>query len=163
MNIGGAGSFTESVATIPLDEWTHIAVTWDGIEKKLYIGGSLDSSGGTATVSNNPNTTFIGRAVTDENDRFVGTIDEVKVWNKTLTSAQVDEEAKGSVVLGDVNMDGSVNSTDALWIIQAEFGLRSPLPLDRCDMNCDGVCNSTDALWIIQVEFGLRPQPSPCP
>jgi len=61
--------------------------------------------------------------------------------------------------LGDPNGDGLINSTDALWIIQSEFGLRDLLPLETCDLNNDGLCNSTDALWAIQIEFGLRDAP----
>lgn len=58
--------------------------------------------------------------------------------------------------LGDVNGDGFINSTDALWIIQYEFGMRDGLTNETADLNGDGSINSTDALWGIQIEFGLR-------
>ena len=62
-------------------------------------------------------------------------------------------------LLGDANQDGLVNSTDSLWMIQFEFGLREGLTNETSDLSGDGFINSTDALWAIQIEFGLRPQP----
>ena len=77
------------------------------------------------------------------------------------TYAQIVERGDAcSGPLGDPNGDGAVNSTDALWIIQYEFGLRDGLELSTSDLNCDGLINSTDALWAIQVEFGMRGCPA---
>ena len=66
----------------------------------------------------------------------------------------------GDETLGDPNGDGLINSTDALWIIQSEFGLRQGLTIATSDLNDDGLINSTDALWVIQIEFGLREAPT---
>lgn len=63
---------------------------------------------------------------------------------------------RGACDLGDPNGDGQCNSTDALWIIQYEFGLRDGLTTATSDLNGDLQINSTDALWCIQIEFGLR-------
>jgi len=63
-------------------------------------------------------------------------------------------------MVGDVNGDDAINSTDALWMIQVEFGLRTGVLLESCDLNGDNFCNSTDALWAIQIEFGLREAPT---
>ena len=62
-------------------------------------------------------------------------------------------------LLGDANQDGLVNSTDTLWMIQFEFGLRTGLTNETSDLNGDTFINSTDALWAVQIEFGSRPQP----
>ena len=82
------------------------------------------------------------------------------------TNAFSQGEMRGQILaetttgtLGDPNGDGSINSTDALWIIQSEFGLRDGLTTDTSDLNADGAINSTDALWCIQIEFGLRDAP----
>lgn len=61
-----------------------------------------------------------------------------------------------ALACGDVNGDGSVNSVDALSILQYEAGLiltlREP---DRADVNGDGAINSVDATLILQREAGL--------
>lgn len=89
INIGGADSYSQSNGLIPLNEWTHIAVTWDGSQKKVYINGSLDSTGGTANVGNNKQKTYLGRAVTDSSDRFMGRIDEVRIWKRALSASDI--------------------------------------------------------------------------
>ncbi len=60
--------------------------------------------------------------------------------------------------LGDVNRDGKVNSTDALWVRQSSAGGRV-LDVSQktlADLNHDGKVNSTDALWIRQISAGSR-------
>jgi len=69
-------------------------------------------------------------------------------------------------LLGDVNGDGFVNSTDCLIILSFDVGLPIPQPfLDLinagcCDVNMDGFCNSTDALICLSFDVGL-PVPFP--
>ena len=62
-------------------------------------------------------------------------------------------------LLGDANQDGLVNATDALWMIEFEFGLRNDLTNETSDLNGDGSIDSTDALWATQIELGQRVQP----
>ena len=59
---------------------------------------------------------------------------------------------------GDVNMNGKVNSTDALWIKQYVAGTREfdEYQLQLADVNGNGKINSTDALWISQQVAGDR-------
>ena len=55
-------------------------------------------------------------------------------------------------VLGDVNNDGKVNSSDALLVLQHSVNLIT-LTSDQknyADMNKDGIFNSLDALYILQ-------------
>lgn len=57
---------------------------------------------------------------------------------------------------GDVNGNGSVNSTDALSVLKHAVGLAT-LPEDAvfwADVNADGKVNSTDALEILQYAVG---------
>lgn len=57
--------------------------------------------------------------------------------------------------LGDVNADGSVNSTDALVVLQFSVNKINKIDKDAADMNLDGRVNSTDALMILQVSVGF--------
>jgi hypothetical protein len=69
-------------------------------------------------------------------------------------------------LLGDINDDGAVNSTDALIALSFDAGLPVPQPfVDRinlgfADANDDGVTNSTDALLLLSFDAGI-PVPFP--
>lgn len=61
-------------------------------------------------------------------------------------------------LLGDVNGDGNINSTDAVWVLQYAVGLRT-LTIEQqnlADVNKDSFVNSTDAVWMLQRAVGLR-------
>jgi hypothetical protein len=68
----------------------HVAGTYDGTTYSVYINGVLDGTatlGGTVPV--NPGLTFrIGGDSTGAN-LFVGLIDEVEVYNRGLSAAEV--------------------------------------------------------------------------
>ncbi|NLF11903.1 MAG: hypothetical protein GX597_08945 [Anaerolineaceae bacterium] len=60
-------------------------------------------------------------------------------------------------LLGDVNMDGLVNSSDALLVLSVDVGLPAAgyCPMNYGDVDGDGVVNSTDALIILSYDAGL--------
>jgi hypothetical protein len=58
--------------------------------------------------------------------------------------------------MGDVNDDGSVDSVDALMVLDYEAGTRSSLiNLESADVSDDGEVNSIDALFILWIEAEL--------
>ncbi|MBQ7114386.1 MAG: hypothetical protein IJO10_09145 [Clostridia bacterium] len=65
------------------------------------------------------------------------------------------EKPKG--LLGDVNLDKKVNSTDAVMVLQASVKLitLSELQTTLADVNFDGKLNSTDAVRILQYAVKL--------
>jgi CubicO group peptidase (beta-lactamase class C family) len=57
-------------------------------------------------------------------------------------------------ICGDASGDGTVNVSDAVYIINYVFvGGDPPYPLEAGDCNCDGNCNVSDAVWIINYVF----------
>jgi hypothetical protein len=58
---------------------------------------------------------------------------------------------------GDVNVDGLVNSTDALIVLSADVGLNTSqfCPMNCGDVNADGYVDSTDALIILSYDVGM--------
>lgn len=77
-------------------------------------------------------------------------------------SAAAGDVPESDALLGDVNCDGEVNSSDALMILSHDAGL--PIPEDAClevgDVNDDGVVNSTDALIVLSFDADI-PVPFP--
>jgi hypothetical protein len=85
----------ESVADITLDEWTHIAVTYDQTNIIIYINGSSDNSAGrTGTISTSAHELGIGDAIVSGSPYgkyFNGTIDGVRIYSLGLSAEEVDE------------------------------------------------------------------------
>ncbi len=81
-------------------------------------------------------------------------------WTETITVGDADITGKDVTVClwGDVNKDGRVNSTDALWVRQNSAGGRVLDAYQKilADLNRDDKVNSTDALWIRQISAGSR-------
>lgn len=62
--------------------------------------------------------------------------------------------------LGDVNANGSVDTTDAVWVLQNYVGSRQLDDTQKlaADVNVDKTINTTDAVWILQRYVGSRDQ-----
>lgn len=61
-------------------------------------------------------------------------------------------------LLGDVNGDGAVDSSDALLLLRASMGLAEldEAQLSAGDVNGDGAADTTDALLILRLTLGLE-------
>lgn len=75
-----------------------------------------------------------------------------------LTTTRYNCVIGDGVLKGDVNGDGKVNGTDALWVSQYFVGARQLTDAQKtaADVNHDGKINGTDALWIAQYFVGSR-------
>ncbi|MGJ8696221.1 MAG: LamG-like jellyroll fold domain-containing protein [Verrucomicrobiaceae bacterium] len=128
---GGASSDIFTASTIgdgPAgdDTWHHIVAITEGSSTKLYLDGVLEVSGGTGPINENgQNLLCIGCNPTNGRE-WNGLIDDVAMWNRALTDAEVlniyNTGASGSdlsslLVTGDDDGDGLPNA----WEIQ--FGL----------------------------------------
>jgi hypothetical protein len=93
----------ESVKTIADDKWHFVAMSYDGASVKFYIDEILDSSyPRTGTVRTNNNDLAIGRhgGAANGNDAFFnGLIDDLRIYNRALTEAEVMELYNGKTEL----------------------------------------------------------------
>lgn len=94
----GSGSTSSTVytsATIHNGSWRHVVVTYASGTANFYIDGSLDSwspETGLVTPGYYTDLTplYIGNSYYEDNG-FIGSIDEVGVWSRALTSTEVTE------------------------------------------------------------------------
>ncbi len=89
--INNSGHTNLSSATISNGVWTHIAVTFSSSTRiaSLYVNGAFDKSyGGNGVPANATETTFIGGG-TGAIQLFKGLIDDVRIYNRVLSSAEI--------------------------------------------------------------------------
>ena len=71
--------------------------------------------------------------------------------------SELDLPKEEVTLLGDVNGDGNIDTTDAKLVMQFDLGLVSEANLDvaAADVNGDGNIDTTDAKLIMQLDLGL--------
>ncbi|MHC4148426.1 MAG: LamG-like jellyroll fold domain-containing protein [Planctomycetota bacterium] len=88
------GKRLTSKSTIPLNEWTHVAATFNGKYVRLYINGALNKkarwSESIRQLRRNSNPVYIGDSQF-YNRHFDGKIDDVRIYNKALGAAKIAE------------------------------------------------------------------------
>jgi len=95
-----------------LNEWTHLAGTYDGDALKLYVNGLLDAedtTGGLAMLQDG-NDLSIGNRSDGDDRAFVGTIDDVRVYDYALSVEEVAYIATQGT--GYIGLDSQVNIYD---------------------------------------------------
>jgi len=74
-----------------MEEWYHVAVTYDGTNQKIYVNGSLDNTEASAITPATTNVPlYIGRTLGLAPDNSDGFIDEVRIYNRALTPSEVE-------------------------------------------------------------------------
>jgi hypothetical protein len=96
---------------IPPNDWTHIAVTFNGTDFEFYVNGEHDYT------QNEPATIEISAIdflFTENGSNFEGLIDDVRIYNRALTQAEILVAMEGSegypYALGPKPADGAMLS-----------------------------------------------------
>src|SRR4030095_2439569 len=76
----------------PVGNWTHVALTYDGAALRLYVNGTVVATQAAAgTVEANTKPLRIGGNV-PYGEFFQGIIDEVRVYNRALSAAEIQAD-----------------------------------------------------------------------
>ncbi|MFT3863371.1 MAG: LamG domain-containing protein [Solirubrobacterales bacterium] len=81
---------------LAVDAWSHVAVTWDGAELRLYVDGELVASAPEGPPPVTEGDLDIGGA-TEHGTYFKGRIDEVRIYDRALTGAEVDADMEDPI------------------------------------------------------------------
>ncbi len=75
---------------VTLNQWYHVAATCDGTNAQLYVNGVLKATGPVSVnYSANGNGTWIGSEACCGNETFSGLIQEVSIWERPLSGAEI--------------------------------------------------------------------------
>jgi len=84
-----AGGMCETAPdVVPADQWTHVAVTGDGTNFRIYVNGALSQESAFQTTDGANVTYYIG-GDTNAGESYTGMIDDVRVYNHVLTEDDV--------------------------------------------------------------------------
>jgi hypothetical protein len=88
----------------PIDgvTWTHVAVTFNGTKSSIYINGVLDNSATYSSTSIKTNATELQIGARSSINRWVGDLDEIKLYSRVLSDAEINALVTGGVPVPDV-------------------------------------------------------------
>ncbi|MBI2675376.1 MAG: LamG domain-containing protein [Candidatus Aenigmarchaeota archaeon] len=106
LNSGGASSISfaqqpsaeayTGFSNLSIDKWYHLAATYDGAAIRTYKNGALlDAQAFAGGYTPTASSLMLGRASWNNSGYFNGTIDEVRLYNRTLSDSEVMEHYTG--------------------------------------------------------------------
>jgi len=122
LGLTGGNLYSSVVRAIDANQWHHVALTWNGSHALLYLNGievNIRAGSGSVLPGNRP--VFIG-SDNGTSSYFNGTIDEVKIYNRTLSSEEIKSDYdRGHVQLNSIygavkdNNGNALQATIALY------------------------------------------------
>lgn len=89
--IEGVGWNIISASYPAINEWHHVAATYDGSIMKIYLDGVLKATKVvTGNIIVNTDALTIGTQSGYSGEYFQGSLDEVRIWNRALTECEID-------------------------------------------------------------------------
>jgi beta-lactam-binding protein with PASTA domain len=86
-------------AALPLNTWTHLATTYDGANQRFYVNGVLvGTTAGTGSIVVSNGSIRIGGNASSTGEFFQGLIDEVRVYNRALSAAEITTDMNTAIV-----------------------------------------------------------------
>ena len=107
----GNNADVKSNSSIKLGEWSLVTETYDGTNIRIYLNGKLDKKQA-MVINTQPGIGRIGTHVWPQlQERFVGTIDEVSIYNRELNAKEVMQNFKAGPLVLAVNASGKLALT----------------------------------------------------
>lgn len=88
-----------SSSAIPLNDWSHVAVSYDGANARIYVNGKLDAIAATVAGCDVPydlSNVQIGRHESDPGNFYKGAMDGYRIYQRTLSAAEIRDLYSGS-------------------------------------------------------------------
>jgi chitodextrinase len=141
---GTEPSRSTASSVITLNAWQHVAATWDGTTSgngiHVYING-VESTGGTiisgsGTPYDDSGTPLtLGNRPTDNARGFNGVIDEIRVYNRVLTGAEIQALADATAPTAPSSLTATAASSTQVnlsWTASTDNVGVSGYLLERC-------------------------------
>ena len=94
--------------------WYHIAGTWDGTTMRIYVNGMQENAmNKSGTLATNNNDFVIGGYDTTSGYDFKGGIDEVMIFNRSLSASEITALYSNSPHFSGETWNCTINATDS--------------------------------------------------
>ncbi len=104
VRIGSTSRRVGGASALPLNTWTHLAATYASGALRIYVNGTLVSTQSvTGSIASATRPLRIG-GNTVWGEYFAGRIDEVKVYNRALSAAEIAADMAGGVTTPRVSI-----------------------------------------------------------
>jgi Concanavalin A-like lectin/glucanases superfamily len=94
-NVFGPRDLARSDSALAPGDWHHLALVIDPEGSTLYLDGAVAGTGPEPATNRTPTQAFIG-SLDGYSDMFHGVLDELRVYDRTFTAAEVAAVAAGS-------------------------------------------------------------------
>jgi Concanavalin A-like lectin/glucanases superfamily/NedA-like, galactose-binding domain len=144
ITIGGGGAEQQLTGggQLPLNTWSHVAVTLSGTTGTLYLNGNPVATNPNMTLDpanlGNTNQNWIGRS--QYSDPFLNaTVDDFQIYGRALSAAEVGALAGGAAGAGDVVSYAFDEASGATVIDSSGAGRNGTvISLTKPDISCPG-------------------------
>jgi hypothetical protein len=109
---GGTVRTVNGTSQLPLNAWSHVALTYDGSTLRLYVNGALVASaaGGGAIAASTGQLRIGGNAIWGE--WLAGRIDEVRIYDRALSEPEIRSDMDVAVPSAPRVPDLSLSETE---------------------------------------------------
>ncbi len=161
----------EGASPLPSKAWSYLALTSDSKSLRLYVNGKLTATAPTVYGAAGKGPLQIGGDLLwGEGDAFEGRIDNVRLYNRTLSEAEVDKdearavgvkapsattEAATAVTGSGATLKGSINPNGSATTYQFEYGT-SVLYGTKIPASPESAGSGTTAIGVGQALGGLK-------
>ena len=131
---GAAGTSTQRYSTtVPqLHTWYHVAGVYDGVARTLdlYVNGALDDGALVGVVPASQVDMGLPATIGCRSGGFYfgGVIDEVRIYNRALTAAEIQNDMNTPLASGSVDVPGTGSGAPP---VRYSFGMGGPNPFPR--------------------------------
>jgi hypothetical protein len=96
---GGAIRGITGTSAMSANTWSHLAVTYDGANMRLYVNGALVRTvARTGAILATSGPLHIGGNEVWGGEWFAGLIDEVRIYNRALSASEIQADMSGSTL-----------------------------------------------------------------
>ena len=115
-----AGGMCETAGNVvPADQWTHLAVTGDGTNFRIYVNGELSQESAFQTTDGTNATYYIGGDPQWTDESYSGMIDDMRIYDHVLGEDDVraSMENQGGAIVKAYGADPAAGTLlEATWV-----------------------------------------------